>query len=555
MINNKAFRCYSGLLAVMMLLAFWGSLQAQPPVAPLSGTLPSLEDSNRVQIVGAERLTLLKTNDSTTLQILAGNVKLKQGKTLFFCDSCILNNSSDLFEAWSNVHIKDSDSINVYAKHLRYLIDKKIAYLDGGVKLFDGKAQLTTPELEYDLNKDIGIYTKGGRLVNKKTILTSKEGYYYASLKDVYFKNEVYLKDPAYEIRTDSLLYNTGTQTNRFIAKTRIVDSSGRSIVTTDGFYSTTTGKAEFGKRPVIKDGATTIIGDRVAFDDSSGTSQAAGNVVIVDTTQGTTLLAGEVFRDNKKERFLATKKPLLIIEQEKDSIYVTADTIYSGKQSEFDKPNVKTSKDSVAVKKDSAVLKKKSTAATKDSSDRFLEAFHHVRIFSDSLQAVCDSLFYSYKDSAYRLYSDPVIWSNGSQITGDTVLLFTKNKKPDRLMVFENSMLVQQQEPGLYNQIASIRMDGYFSGGELDSVRALAEAKTIYYIQDEDSAYTGINESKSDIIDIYLLKKELQKIVLRSEVTGTIWPIGQKDPLQMRLPNFRWLESKRPKSKSEIIE
>jgi lipopolysaccharide export system protein LptA len=325
------------------------------------------------------------------------------------------------------------------------------------------------------------------------------------------------------------------------------VDSSGRSIQTSDGFYSTSTGKAEFGKRPVIKDGATTIVGDRVAFDDSSGTSQAAGNVIIIDTAQGTTLLAGEVFRDNKKERFLATKKPLLIIEQERDSIYVTADTIYSATTPE---PTTTTTT-TTTIK----TPKKDSVVAVKDSTVRFLEAFHHVRIFSDSLQAVCDSLYYSYKDSTYRLYTDPVIWSNGSQITGDTVLLFTKNKKPERLKVFENSMLVQEQEPGLYNQIASIRMDGFFSKGELDSVRALGQAKTIYYIQDEDSAYTGINESSSDIIDIYLLEKELDKIVLRNEVTGTLWPIGQKDPLLMRLPKFRWLENRRPKTRLEIIE
>ena len=537
--NNRASLRLGGLLLLFTCSLL---LRAQGSLTDTGSTISAAEDTSRVQILGAERLTLLKTDDSTTLQILAGGVRLKQGKSLFFCDSCVLNNSGQLFEAWGNVQIKDNDSINVFAKHLRYLIDKKLAYLDGGVRLSDGKAQLTTPDLEYDLTTDIGIYKKGGKLVNKKTILTSKEGYYYASLKEVYFKNDVYLKDPAYEIRTDSLLYNTATQTNRFIAQTLIVDSTGRSIRTTEGFYATTTGKAEFGKRPTIKDGATTIVGDRVAFDDSSGTSQAAGNVIIIDTAQGTTLLAGEVFRDNKKERFLATKKPLLIIEQDRDSIYVTADTIYSGKQSELRSDSSKK-------------LKADSLSRRKDSTDRFLEAFHHVRIFSDSLQAVCDSLFYSYRDSTYRLYTDPVIWSNGSQITGDTVLLFTKNRKPERLKVFENSMLVQQQEPGLYNQISSIRMDGFFSKGELDSVRALGEAKTIYYIQDEDSAYTGINESKSDIIDIYLLSKELDKIVLRNEVSGTIWPIGQKDPLQMRLPNFRWLEIRRPKSKFEIIE
>jgi lipopolysaccharide export system protein LptA len=531
MVNSKAFR---RLCSMLLLTTLSGLIWGQAPSVTTVTQIAPPADTSRIQILGTERLTLLKLDDTTNLQILAGNVRLRQGKTLFFCDSCVLNNSNHTFEAWTNVQINDNDSIQVNARHLRYLIDRKLAYLDGGVQLSDGKGQLSTPDLEYDLNTDIGIYKKGGRLVNKKTTLTSKEGYYYASLKEVYFKNDVYLKDPSYEIRTDSLLYNTATQTNRFIAKTRIVDSSGRSIQTTDGFYSTASGKAEFGKRPVIKDGATTIVGDRVAFDDNAGTSQAAGNVIIVDTVQGTTLLAGEVFRDNKKERLLATKKPLLIIEQDRDSIYLTADTIYSG-----EKP----------------VLHSDTSQQNKDSTERYLEAFHHVRIFSDSLQSACDSLFYSYKDSIYRLFSNPVIWSSGSQITGDTMLLYTKNRKPQLLKVFENAMLVQQQEPELYNQIASFRMDGFFSNGELDSVRALGEAKTIYYIQDEDSAYTGINESKSDIIDIYLTKKELEKVVLRNEVSGTIWPIGQKDPLQMILPGFRWLESRRPKSKFELIE
>ena len=71
------------------------------------------------------------------------------------------------------------------------------------------KEHLTTPDLEYDMTTDIGIYKHGGKVTNKKTILTSREGYYYAGLRDVYFKNNVVLKDPAYDIKTDSLLYNT----------------------------------------------------------------------------------------------------------------------------------------------------------------------------------------------------------------------------------------------------------------------------------------------------------------------------------------------------------
>ena len=122
-------------------------------------------------------------------------------------------------------------------------------------------------------------------------------------------------------------------------------------------------------------------------------------------------------------------------------------------------------------------------------------------------------------------------------------------------MKVFEHSFMVNRLDPEVYNQIKSTRMDGYFTDGSLDSVRAVGFAECIYYIQDEDSAYTGINESKCDIIDIYFSQQELEKVVFRSSVTGTIWPMKQKSPSEMRLENFRWLEDRRPKTKFELFE
>ena len=119
---------------------------------------------------------------------------------------------------------------------------------------------------------------------------------------------------------------------------------------------------------------------------------------------------------------------------------------------------------------------------------------------------------------------------------------------------VFENSFLVNMLEPGVYNQVKSTRMDAYFKEGNIDSVRANGTAQCIYYLQDEDSSYTGINESTSDIMDIYFNKQEVQKVIFRSSVSGTVWPIKQKDPGKMKLENFRWLDAKRPKTKFELF-
>ncbi|MFZ1857508.1 MAG: OstA-like protein [Chitinophagaceae bacterium] len=536
---------FSGLLAGP-LLSF---AQVIPPPTAVTSS-PATDSLRIVEILpGVRKLEFRKLNDSTQLQILAGNVRLKQNTSYFYCDSCVINNNTNTFEAWGNVHINDSDTVNIYSSHLRYFINKKLAFLDGGVRLTDGKGTLTTPDLEYDMTTDIGIYKRGGKVTTKKTVLTSREGYYYAGLRDVYFKNNVELKDPAYNIKTDSLLYNTESQTARFIAYTLIKDSSGRTVETRDGYYNMQTGKAEFSGRPIIKDGKLTITANSIATDDSTGISQAKGNVIIIDSVQQTTIIAGEVFSDSKKDRILATRKPLMIVKQDNDSIYIAADTLFSARLTDL-----YGQKDSV-LKKDTITGTKVVNVNKKDSTNRYFEAYRHVRIFSDSLQAVGDSVFYSFKDSTFRLYQDPVIWAKGSQITGDTILLFTKNKKADRLKVFENSFLVNRLDPEIYNQIKSTRMDAYFRDGNIDSVRANGSAKCIYYLQDEDSAYTGINESASDIMDIYFKEQALQKVVFRSSVTGTIWPIKQKDPTTMRLENFRWLDNRRPKTKFDLFE
>jgi len=279
------------------------------------------------------------------------------------------------------------------------------------------------------------------------------------------------------------------------------------------------------------------------------GLTQILGKGIIVDTAGKRTVLADTIFYNKNDESFLAFAKPLMIIEQEQDSIFIAADTLFSAKLS-----TLYGAKDTI-VKKDTLRGVNVIDTKTKDSTDRYFEAFRNVRVFSDSLQAICDSLFYSFKDSVFRLYDDPVVWSNENQITGDTILLFTKNKKADRMQVFKNSFIASIIKPEIYNQVQSTRMDAYFIDGNIDSVRARGSAECIYYIQDEDSAFTGINQSTSDLMDVYFKEKELQRVVFRTAVKGTIWPMKQKTPREMRLSNFIWRDAERPKTKYELFE
>jgi lipopolysaccharide export system protein LptA len=485
--------------------------------------------------------------DSVAIQSLFGHVKLQSDKTFFYTDSLAMNHKDNFIEAFGKVHINDKDSTDIYSDYMKYFVDTKNIIFQKNVILKSGKGTLTTDELHYDMNMHIGNYYNNGKVVSQTTTVTSKEGTYYADTKDVYFKKDVKLKDPAYELSADSLLYNSERQMATFITDTYIIDSTGRTIKTREGFYDLKNHRAQFGKRPTITDKGETIIADDIQFDDSSGISTARGNAVFRDTVQNLTLISNLMIANKKKKTFLATQKPLIILKQDVDSIYITGDTVYSAGIPD----SVLRTPDSV---QGMPILR--TAKNPDDSSLRYLQVYHHVRIFSDSLQAVADSVYYSGLDSIFRLFINPVAWAGGYQVTGDTMFLYTKNKKPDRLYVFENSLVVGKTNTNMYNQVKGNTLNGYFRGGVIDYMRSKGSAEAVYYIKDDSMALVGVNRvNKADVIDLIFLNKQLNKVVLRQDADGVMYPIKKVNIDEMKLRNFKWLDDRRPKTKFELFE
>jgi len=133
-------------------------------------------------------------------------------------------------------------------------------------------------------------------------------------------------------------------QTARFIAETYIIDSTKRVIRTSEGVYNLQSGRADFTKRTTIEDGSLTVTGDQIANDDQTGVVQVVGRGVLRDTAKGISILANEIFVNKNTDAFLATVKPLMIVKQGADSIYITADTLFSARLSDL-KKNVDSTK------------------------------------------------------------------------------------------------------------------------------------------------------------------------------------------------------------------
>jgi hypothetical protein len=240
-----------------------------------------------------------------------------------------------------------------------------------------------------------------------------------------------------------------------------------------------------------------------------------------------------------------------MIIKQENDSIYIAADTLLSSKM--VSKPNVKT--DSAAVKMKDTMRTAKELNVKEADSIRFFQAYRHVRIFSDSLQGVCDSLYYSAEDSTFRMYTDPIVWSTNNQLFGDTIYMTTRNKKPDQLYVFENGFAISRTKENFYNQIRGNRINGGFANGEIEFMRAKGNAESVYYLQDDDSAYIGMNYAKADAITMLFGKEGLKRVSWVNAVEGTNFPMSQIPEDKKQLRSFRWVDGRRPKSRLELFE
>jgi len=568
----------------LLLVAFHSNAQ---PGKPKDNIQPNgVTQENFLYILAADKQYLQKT-DTSQLVSYAGNVKVRQGKTLFYADSAIINPILNTLESFGNVHINDADSVHIYSQYLKYNGIEKKALLTTKVRLTDGKSTLTTENLTYDVNLKLGTYLNGGKVVNKKTTLTSTEGNYYGDSKDIFFYKNVLLVQPNGTIRTDSLQYNTITEVSTFISPTIIKDKKGLTIKTKEGFYDIKRKIANLYKRSIIEDSTFSITADEIAIDSVNGLSEFRGNAVYrsKDKKQGFDMIANNIKTNNKRSTIMATQIPLLIIKQGADSVFITADTLFSGRVIDLLKikkiPSLRPTpidttfnksiiKDTVKVASVKPIIKKGNTKNLVDSAKlnlvstppvdstlKYFEAYKNVKIFSDSLQAVGDSLFFSGSDSVFRLFNKPILWAQENQISGDTIYLFLKNKRPERLYVIDNALSISKVDSSIYfNQVRGNSIDALFdSTGQVHFLTAKGSAENIYYAQDEQKGFVGVNKNSCDLIEINFTDGKPKRVKFINNLEGGLLPMrGKTNHDELKLKSFNWQDKLRPKSKFDIL-
>lgn len=292
----------------------------------LLGLYANAQNSKRIEILNANSIEFDEKIGKDVKRLL-GNVQFKHGNALMFCDSAYLNSKTNILQAYSNVHIIQNDSIDLYGDYLNYNGNTKMAKVRQNVRLIHDNSTLTTDSLDFDRVTNIAHYYSWGYLKDGENDLESIQGYYYSNDKDYYAVDSVKLVNPDYTIYSDSLRYNTGTDISYFYGPTDIVSDSN-FIYCEYGWYETKGDLAKVSKNSYIQNKEKKLNGDSIFYDRNKSFGEAFGNVSILDTSAQILITGHYANYYEKPDRAFVTDSALLTKYGGGDTLFLHADTL-----------------------------------------------------------------------------------------------------------------------------------------------------------------------------------------------------------------------------------
>ena len=458
------------------------------------------------------------------VQVLIGSVKLRHDSMYMYCDSALIYEKTNSVEAFSNVRMEQGDTLFIYGDYLNYNGETQLAMLRENVKLINRKTILTTDSLNYDRLYNLGYYFEGGTLTDEENILTSDWGEYSPATKIAVFNHEVKLANPRFTLYSDTLKYSTDSKIATILGPSNIVNEKNH-IYSERGFYNTAKDQAQLLDRSVLTNEGKKLVADSLFYDRKTGYGEAFYNVVMNDTINKNMLTGDYCFYNELTESALATQKAVAIDYSQGDSLFMHADT-----------------------------LKMNSYFVKTDSAYREMKAYHKVRIFRKDIQGVCDSLLFSSKDSCLRMYHDPIIWNEKQQLLGEEINVYMNDSTIDWAHIINQALTVEQKDSIHYNQISGKEIKAYFQGGEARKIDVIGNVLVIYYPEEKDSTMIGMNTSETSLLNLHLMNRKMEKMVMSPKSNGTLYPMDQIPVDKMKLPTFVWFDYIRPQNKEDIF-
>ncbi len=489
----------------------------------LKGTDPASQhkDASLIRVVQAWEASYdEKIRPGITLY--RGEVIFSHEGSFLHCDSAYLDQTNNAFDAFHNVKIVQGDTLTIYGDYLHYDGNTRMAQVWDNVKMLNKNTTLTTSILYYDRNINLAYYNTGGHIEDGNNILTSIWGQYSPDTKTALFKDKVKMTNPDSHMTTDTLKYNTQSSVADIVGNSLIVYQNETDIYSQLGWYDTQNDRMMLLDRSIVEhhDGKT-LVGDTIFYDKKEKYAEAFSDVELNDPKEKVTLTGNFVSYDEVVGTGYATNRALFVDWSSPDSLYLSADKLF-------------TLKDSIE---------------SDTTSFRAFNAYKNVRFLRKDIQGMSDSLYYSSRDSIMKMRQLPVVWSEDIQLKSDEIDAFIIGGSVRKVELRKNSIAIQKDTLDYYNQISGKEIIAHIGEDkELYKVDINGNVETIYYPKDENTnEFIGINKTLSSYATAYIEDREIERILLTTASSGTMYPLFMMEKDDLFLRDFHWYEKERP--------
>lgn len=478
----------------------------------------------RVKLKQADQAKRGKVGDERFDRLL-GNVILTQNETTIYCDSAHLHKKDNIVQAYGRVRIVEGDSINITARSLEYDGNTKKAKLRNKV-VFNklATATLYTDFLDFSRPDNLAYYYNGGRLVDSINVLTSSKGYYNTVSNLASFKRKVNVKNPDYTMLSDSLQYNSKTKIIYFVTETTVINKDSSTFVYKGGHYDTRT-KISDVKDGIGESNEYTIVGDKYDLDGIRNIAKVRGNVVMTYKTENLTIYgqASDYFKNSGITK-VYNNAYVAKVTDDNDTLFMSADTLVS--------------------------------IENEDETKKRLLAFHNVKIYKKDMQGVADSLEYRPADSMIYFHNRPILWSQGNQMTADSIRMLIQNNTISKIFLDKNAFVISQDSVLNFNQIKGREMTAEMKNGQIHRVFVMGNGESLYFILEEnDKSLMGMNKIICSNMTIRFVNGKVNNLSFYVKPDGNFIPPHELKKEDKALKGFEWKGADKPKREDVVRE
>lgn len=355
--------------------------------------------------------------------------------------------------------------------------------------------------------------------------------------------------EPPFRISASNMTGGRGPEGDVLFLNGDLRVARGRTVLTADnGRYLRATGMIFLEGRVRLVDSSTTVTCDRATFSETDDRLNLDGNVIIrdkkaelrapmgwYDRRAGLARLMGGVQGFEQQQRLRADEATYV-----RDSSIVQARGHVQGYDEEnrvaleaasvdFDR------RTKVAVATGDPLLRQKDEDGREtvlralrlrvDSRAKTAEAVDSVQIERDTLRARGDYAFFD--DAAERglVTGNPRAWDTETQVTGDTLELYTRKRRLERVVVRRAAVLdyrgARATNLGESSRLVGQVVELYVRDNRIDSLMAVGKARNEYAAAPKAGRTSERNVASGDTILVYFKERKIDRARVTGGATG----------------------------------